>query len=685
MIIGNVNEVLNNTVGGESTEFNIVANAKAFKILSSNLYENCVDAIVQELVSNAVDSHIAAGKVDVPIEITCPNTIQPFFQVKDFGLGLSHDDVMSIYTTYFKSTKTNTNDLIGGYGLGSKSPFSYTTAFNFQSVYDGKKRDYLCFIGDKGIPNVNLLSTIDTDESNGLTVTVPVSDCYDFDVFYTAVFKKLRFMQGKFAIKNDRDNLKKFNEFRDTVLVDLNKNGFAIHYDQHNNGRNVTFVIGGVPYAVRVSNHFKYLKSLKDSISINVPIGYLDLTAGRDRISYDSETTRRVNEILEKYNNQLGDDFNRMFEDENILVVDKIKKLSVVYNTLMYYGLFTEFKTKLQFSATLRIAPPENGKVSYVKNFQISYNQQYSTNSTRFNDLLQYVVKYKDLKIYYCVYSGDPKRVNTAALQNSAFFRSKLSGNYLLIVANESNLLICNAIFGVGVDTFLYGDIKKFNREAIKKVASEQKPKTKTNTTKTQIKLTNGAIVDLKNVDKKKTWFISEADEKSIIDFSYIFTALIFCNMDVQYISKVYKKRVLSAGFNYIGESSLPIEVMKVHFSKKINVHSNAVFRLKISEWARKNGIRSSTINAGHYISHLTLNPKFTKSDVDNNIKDILLDADYLNWLIDYCLIDSDKLKEVETIIDDEFADKRNCAILEMIDGVSNKQMGLLKVIVGTA
>ena len=537
MIIGNVNEVLNNTVGGESAEFNIVANAKAFKILSSNLYENSVEAIVQELVSNAVDSHIAAGKLDVPIEITCPNTIQPFFQVKDFGLGLSHDDVMSIYTTYFKSTKTNTNDLIGGYGLGSKSPFSYTTAFNFQSVYDGKKRDYLCFIGDKGIPNVNLLSTIDTDESNGLTVTVPVSNDLDYWKFYTAVFKKLRFMQGKFTIKNDRDNLKKFNEFRDTVLADLNKNGFAIHYDQHTNGSGVTFVIGGVPYDVRVSDDFKYLKSLKDSISINVPIGYLDLTAGRDRISYDSVTSKRVNEILEKYNNQLSDDFNRIFKDENILLVDKIKKLSVVYKSTMYYSLFTEFKTRLQLSATLRDVRPEDRNVAYVKNFQMSYNQKNATNINHFNELLQRVAKFKDLKIYYCVYSGEPKRVNTAALQNSAFFRSKLSGDYLLIAVNESNLVICNAIFGMGVDTFLYDDIKKFNREAIKKVASEQKPKT--NTTKTQIKLTNGAIVDLKNVDKKKTWFISETDEKSIIDFSYIFNALIFCNMDVQYISKV--------------------------------------------------------------------------------------------------------------------------------------------------
>jgi len=122
---------------GAVQEFNIKNSAKAFSILSSGLYANKIRAIVRELSCNAYDSHVQAGKSDIPFEIHLPNVLEPWFSVKDQGTGLSVQEVQNIYSTYFESTKTGSNDFIGALGLGSKSPFSYTDNFSVTAVKNG--------------------------------------------------------------------------------------------------------------------------------------------------------------------------------------------------------------------------------------------------------------------------------------------------------------------------------------------------------------------------------------------------------------------------------------------------------------------------------------------------------------------------------------------------------------------
>lgn len=140
MIVNNTPEhkaVLSNVA--DTGEFKIKTSSRAFQILSSGLYANKIRAIIRELSCNAIDSHVAAGKLDTPFEIHLPNSLDPYFSIRDFGTGLNRDQVNNIYTTYFESTKTNSNDYIGALGLGSKSPFSYTNNFTVTAIKDGKK------------------------------------------------------------------------------------------------------------------------------------------------------------------------------------------------------------------------------------------------------------------------------------------------------------------------------------------------------------------------------------------------------------------------------------------------------------------------------------------------------------------------------------------------------------------
>ena len=142
---------------GEIGEFRIRNSAKAFNILSSGLYANKIRAIIRELSCNAIDSHVAAGRIETPFDVHLPNQLEPWFAIRDYGTGLSHEQVTNIYTTYFESTKTDSNAFIGALGLGSKSPFSYTDNFTVTAVKDGRKGIYTAFINEQGVPSIALM------------------------------------------------------------------------------------------------------------------------------------------------------------------------------------------------------------------------------------------------------------------------------------------------------------------------------------------------------------------------------------------------------------------------------------------------------------------------------------------------------------------------------------------------
>lgn len=177
------NQVLENTLTTKSQSFKINACSQAFKILTDNLYEFKIPTIVRELSCNAWDSQIAAGNKDKPFLIHLPDQLEPHFSIRDYGTGLSKEDIFEIYTTYFQSTKNESNDFIGAFGLGSKTPLCYTEQFSVVSFFNGKKMTFLIHMNDQGFPEIQEVSTIDTDEPNGLEVAFAVStnDFYEFE------------------------------------------------------------------------------------------------------------------------------------------------------------------------------------------------------------------------------------------------------------------------------------------------------------------------------------------------------------------------------------------------------------------------------------------------------------------------------------------------------------------------
>lgn len=195
----------------ETSKARIAANAKAFEILSSTLYSNAILAIVRELCANAKDSHIAAGKADVPFDVQIPNTLDPRFVVRDYGVGMTHEFVMNNLNTYFESTKNDNNDELGGFGLGIKCPFSYASSFTI-SCYDGAiRRVYSFQIGADGLPEIILMAETPSTEAKGVEVSVPAK-AVDYDSFIEATAQSVVFYDVRPNMRGMQDELLKIEK-----------------------------------------------------------------------------------------------------------------------------------------------------------------------------------------------------------------------------------------------------------------------------------------------------------------------------------------------------------------------------------------------------------------------------------------------------------------------------------------
>jgi hypothetical protein len=168
------------------TTFGMDATSEAFRILSSGLYSDKISAVLREVSCNALDAHVVAGTPDLPIEVQLPTVLDPTLRIRDFGLGLDEQQMVDTYTRYFRSDKRDSNDLIGGKGLGSKSPFCYTDSFNVTVAQNGEKRLYVAHIGARGVPVLSLMGRTGTDSAwpQGLEVSFPIKP-KDISEFHT--------------------------------------------------------------------------------------------------------------------------------------------------------------------------------------------------------------------------------------------------------------------------------------------------------------------------------------------------------------------------------------------------------------------------------------------------------------------------------------------------------------------
>jgi hypothetical protein len=293
MIVAQSNAVIESCGLEDNANFRLKPSAKAFRILSSGLYSNKFSAPVREISTNAVDAQISVGKGDMPFEVHLPTRFEPEFFVRDFGPGLSHEDILVVYTTYFESTKTQSNAYTGCLGLGSKSPFAYCDSFQVTSFKDGQGRDYVCFMSEEGIPSISSLAHYHTDEPNGLKVSFAV-EAKDIEKFVSEARNIYQWFKVKPKLNMELNYPAKPDGFISLGKLEFYPSGSYIHES--------TVVMGNVAYPLpsqRVANNY---------FIYHADIGEFEVTASREALEMSKATLARL-EVVKKEGEALIKDY----------------------------------------------------------------------------------------------------------------------------------------------------------------------------------------------------------------------------------------------------------------------------------------------------------------------------------------------------------------------------------------
>ncbi len=317
-------------------------NSKFFRVMSDTLYTDKIGSIIRELASNAIDGQRAQGNLDTPFDIFLPCKENPKFCIRDYGTGLSPEEIETVYTRYFESTKDQNEDDIGGFGLGAKTPFAYTDSFIVRSYYNGQVFTYtIAFSGDE--PEYELQFAQETNEPNGLEVYFDV-DPEDFQEFSTKAFRTLIWFNlvpnvwtgsedenGFFKVANNFDNYReRIADFRkDHCYEDDNMIICPTSYPNPFDWRGsqlksrICVIQGGVLYPVS-SGASDTIRKFVDTIPASYTvitkhkIGEISLTPAREQIEESKQTIKniesKISVILEKSKDTLR---QTILDDDN--------------------------------------------------------------------------------------------------------------------------------------------------------------------------------------------------------------------------------------------------------------------------------------------------------------------------------------------------------------------------------
>jgi len=300
--------------------------AVVMTILRSKLYSNPIKTVVQEILSNARDAHREVGTSEVPVEVSLPNQLNPNFEVKDFGPGITPERMSDVFLQYGASTKRQDNLQTGGFGLGAKSPFSYTDSFVIESITDGKKRVYVAYIDETSIGKMSLTSVEETTAGNGTTIKIPVrpEDFYEFE-------KRFRAVTEYWDVRPSTEESITYSNF----VSFQNKQDF-FWFEDSSSGYIVKVLVDKIPYVIQKSALYdvdfsKYPNIETDFVwamfevgfCFEVPCGELTVSANRENI----EINERNLNVLFRYFNEAKELLSYKFQQDIDLYSDFLQAM----------------------------------------------------------------------------------------------------------------------------------------------------------------------------------------------------------------------------------------------------------------------------------------------------------------------------------------------------------------------
>ena len=405
-----------------------------------NLYSDPIGSIVREVTSNCYDAHrekrlkregiIPSTAEDIPKywykDEKCPEIefqeenillgIGNAMIFRDYGIGLSQDRVETIYTMFGNSTKRSDNLQIGGFGIGAKSPFSYTNTFYIIANHNGVKHSYMLY---NEAFHMDMIQATATDDLNSTEVIIPIQEDKDLRTFKKSIEQQLLYFDGLRYINVDEGlgahiNSVKIDYEDDDLIVALGLNDTEIDDDLH-------CVVGRVRYPL----DFKQLDGIDEDrapASLKFAIGEIDLVPSRENIRYTDRTKDAIKAKFKSVNDNCILECNKQLNNATdfihwIQMATAVQKSSRSYYGHNYSSTFevrshlaklTQNDVKMEFLGTLSMNPLQDkaidkmfmgftiNTVSKETNSNYSGGFKVSKRATVWSDFLKYDVYYQE-------------------------------------------------------------------------------------------------------------------------------------------------------------------------------------------------------------------------------------------------------------------------------------------------
>jgi len=297
--------------------------------LLRNNYSNTILATIRETYANAVDANKENNLSPESIQIKCPTGLDQTFSVRDFGSGLSRDQIFNLYSKFGKSTKRGSDASIGGFGIGRFAPLSYKDSFTVTSYYNGIKSIYSLYISEENDTKIDEVFSEPTSEANGICVSVGVAknDVIKFNQEISSFFSNFEVLPNFLNIQTQIVKAEIVTAGKDWQI--RKSAGGYTHYSVGDHG----IIMGGIfypinPELVDISNNsaYSWTKHLNKLVFI-ADIGSVSLHHSRESLEYNKTTK-----------NYLKSRYKDFCEEFTQSIKDKVAQFDCLRDAMTYYA-----------------------------------------------------------------------------------------------------------------------------------------------------------------------------------------------------------------------------------------------------------------------------------------------------------------------------------------------------------
>lgn len=362
-----------NSIAGTSSNvttqnFGIEVNASMFAILTANIYTDTILAVIREWSCNACDACIVAD-LPVKFEVHLPTLEEPTFSVRDYGVGLTPEDIMGLFSVLGASTKRDSNELHGSLGLGRMAGLAVADAFTVESYYKGTLHTFVISM-QNGVPVTLHLGDSTTEEPNGLKLSVTV-DSNSIKYYKEKAERLYKYFDHK-PILNDSSlciDLEVTEQISDDWFIQAVNDGHIYDYSNY-------LVMSQVVYKIPTDatiNTYGF-----QGLVIRAEPNAVTFNPGRETLSLDKKTIEYLTNAFEKIKGEYvikGTTALAACEDD--------KQLLACYNSLVSNA---PYNLAEQFDPTLFMSPQLRGMANkkHHTNYSIMQTEEFNqdTNGT---------------------------------------------------------------------------------------------------------------------------------------------------------------------------------------------------------------------------------------------------------------------------------------------------------------